>query len=266
VSDPGVQTVSDLRIEAPEGYRLTREPEYGNQILYCAVEAPTASTKISWSAIVTRFEDRGQGTLPTGPRYLQRDRLVPVDGKAADMAGQLGATGSGTVDARAKRIYDDVLASMVYDKSGEGWGRGDFEHAVTVCRGNCTDFHSRFVGVGRAAGIPVRFTMGIPMKADPSGEYDSYHCWAHYRDGGRWKPVDISEADKVADKDPGKAEWFFGHLDYNRISLTFGRDIRLEPPQKGDRLNYFVFPHVEADGTELKLGKSSWKFTYENVQ
>lgn len=27
-----------------------------------------------------------------------------------------------------------------------------------------------------------------------------------------------------------------------------GRDIRVEPPQAGDPLNYFIYPYVEVDG------------------
>ena len=94
--------------------------------------------------------------------------------------------------------------------------------------------------------------------------YNSYHCWAHWYDGRHWRPVDISEADKVVTKDPAKAAWFFGHLDQNRLSLTFGRDITLEPAQQGGELNYFVFPYAEADGNKMKLDKSMWLFSWED--
>jgi hypothetical protein len=33
--------------------------------------------------------------------------------------------------------------------------------------------------------------------------------------------------------------------------MSLGREIRLNPPQKGDPLNYFVYPYAELDGKPL---------------
>ena len=273
-SEPGVQEVADLVIE-PASARRTRSADYGNEWAFVELDAPTAALTIRWSAVIARFEDRGQGRGAPGALDLAEHQLVRIQSGAASVeAADRIRTGLGldspgiTDDAKARKIYEDVLAGMKYDKSGEGWGRGDFLHAVTVCEGNCTDFHARFMGVGRRAGLPVRFTMGIPMNADPSGTYDSYHCWAHWFDAasGTWQPVDISEADKRVEQDPGKAEWFYGHLDPHRVSLTHGRDVMLEPAQAGAPLNYAVFPYAEADGQPVKLDKSMWSFTWADVR
>ena len=59
-----------------------------------------------------------------------------------------------------------------------------------------------------------------------------------------WVPVDTSEASLH----PEKRDYFFGAVDPHRVLFTVGRDIRLEPPQAGDRLNYFIYPYVEVDG------------------
>jgi hypothetical protein len=59
-----------------------------------------------------------------------------------------------------------------------------------------------------------------------------------------WIPVDASEAAK----DPSRREYFFGVHDENRIEFTRGRDIVLSPRQKGDPLNYFIYPYAEVDG------------------
>ena len=78
--------------------------------------------------------------------------------------------------------------------------------------------------------------------------------------------MDISEADKVAVSDPAKAEWFFGHLDPHRVSISYGRDIILSPAQKGPALNYFIFPYAEADGVEVPLSKDkNWDFHYKGA-
>lgn len=262
--DPGVQDVEVQSWKTSAGLvQMTKDAVYGNRMLHVLVEQPKGTTAVTWTAKVTRYGDVGQGRLPGNARYSQASSMIPLDGTARELAQKLGVTDA-SMDAttRAKRIYDDVLSEMKYDKSGIGWGRGSFEHATTVCEGNCTDFHSRFIGVARAAGMPVRFTMGIPLK-DGKSSYNSYHCWAHYLDDGRWKPVDISEADKVADTDPAKAQWFFGNLDPNRISLSFGRDVPLAPAAKSGPRNYFVFPYAEADGREVPLNKKeNWRFDW----
>ena len=59
-------------------------------------------------------------------------------------------------------------------------------------------------------------------------------------------PIDISEAWKH----PEKKDYFFGAHDANRIQFSAGRDLRLNPPQAGDPLNYFVYPYVEVAGRE----------------
>jgi len=57
--------------------------------------------------------------------------------------------GSKTPLAKARAIYNYVIATMRYDKSGTGWGNGDAIWACTAKRGNCTDFHSLFIGMMR---------------------------------------------------------------------------------------------------------------------
>jgi hypothetical protein len=39
----------------------------------------------------------------------------------------------------------------------------------------------------------------------------------------------------------------------NRLQFPVGRDIRLDPPQRADPLNYFIYPHVEEDGKPLAV-------------
>jgi transglutaminase-like putative cysteine protease len=117
------------------------------------------------------------------------------------------------------------------------------------------------MGVARAAGIPSRFTMGIPMTAEPKGKAGGYHCWAHFHDGKRWVPVDISEAQKVVTKDPAKANWFFGHLDPDRVALTVGRDVDYAPRQKGETPLFIVYPYAEVDGNAV--APESRSFTWD---
>jgi transglutaminase-like putative cysteine protease len=190
-------------------------------------------------------------------RYLQPDKLVPLDGAIADLAKQQTA-GVNTPLEKARRIYDYVASTMHYDKSGEGWGRGDALWACDSKRGNCTDFHSVFIGMMRVSGIPARFEIGFPLpEGKTEGEIPGYHCWSEfYIDGIGWIPVDASEASK----NPAKKDYFFGALDVNRVLFTYGRDIRLSADQKGEPLNYFIYPYAETNGQPVKDLKKTFSF------
>lgn len=178
---------------------------------------------------------------------LQPDTLVPISGLPADLAVKVTEGKTKPID-KARAIYDYVFTTMRYDKTGTGWGRGDVLYACDAKKGNCTDFHSLFIAMARSQGIPARFEIGFPLPADKhSAEIAGYHCWSDfYIDGKGWIPVDISEAWKH----PEKRDYFFGSHDVNRVQFSMGRDLRLNPPQNGKPLNYFVYPYVEVDGQE----------------
>ena len=196
-------------------------------------------------------------TDPLMKRYLEPDQLVPLNGVIASLAREHTA-GDTTPIEKARHIYEYVVATMRYDKSGEGWGRGDAIWACTSKRGNCTDFHSLFIGMMRSSGIPARFEIGFPLPEGKSeGDIPGYHCWAEfYLNGLGWVPVDASEAWK----NPAKHDYFFGAHDVNRVFFTYGRDIRLSPDQKGDPLNYFIYPYAEANGQPVKNLQTHFSF------
>jgi len=265
------QTVSDLKIETAFAYTKRRDPEYGNEYLYLQVPAAkvTELAEVRVSFEVTRHEHRvvleaHPVTAQSGEtskdlqRFLQPDRRVPLQGVIAELAAQ-ETRGIRDPVEKARAIYNYVIATMRYDKSGTGWGNGDAIWACTAKRGNCTDFHSLFIGMMRAAGIPARFEIGFPLPADKhDGTVPGYHCWAQfYVEPYGWIPVDASEAWKH----PDKKDYFFGAHDDNRLQFTIGRDIRLDPPQRGDPLNYFIYPYAELDGKPFALES---KFSFQD--
>jgi transglutaminase-like putative cysteine protease len=270
-SDP-YQTVSDLKIESPFPYTTHRDPEYGNEYLYLQVRtgqvSPLEEVRVSFQ--VTRQEHTVDfdahpsrtptvGADPLGlERFLQADRRVPLQGVIADLSAQ-ETRGIRDPLEKARAIYNYVVATMRYDKSGTGWGNGDAIWACTSKRGNCTDFHSLLIGMMRSAGIPARFEIGFPLPADKhEGSIPGYHCWAQfYVEPYGWIPVDASEAWKH----PEKRNYFFGAHDDNRLQFTVGRDIRLDPPQQGDPLNYFIYPYAELDGKPFAVES---KFSFQD--
>lgn len=269
-AETDVQRIGDVKIEAPSGASFQREPEYGNRILYAALDPKGAEDlRIRVSYTVRRKEDRrspGEGIVrrmgatPALGRFLQGDRLVPVDEFIKSIAGEV-TRGKTTPLEKAAAIYDYTVETMKYDKSGIGWGNGDLYYACDIRRGNCTDFHALFIGLARAAGIPAKFVIGFPIPPERGkGTVAGYHCWAEFHlDGFGWVPVDTSEAAK----DKSRKAYFFGTLDPNRIEFTTGRDVLLSPAQQGERLNYFIYPYVEVDGRPH--GEVERRFTYQDA-
>jgi transglutaminase-like putative cysteine protease len=249
------QTISRVSIDAPRPITISREPEYGNSVLYVRVDRPEQREipiELTFTATRREYVQRTAATRATRPllaaqrtRFLQPDRLVPTDGRIRQLA--MAVTKGKTTDLeKARAIYEHVTRSVKYDKSGQGWGRGDALYVCDARAGNCTDFHALIIGMARSVGIPAKFAIGFPLPAQRgSGEIPGYHCWAevYVRDIG-WIPLDSSEASKH----PEKFSYFFGAHDENRVQLSVGRDIKLNPTQAGEPLNYFVYPYVEVDG------------------
>jgi transglutaminase-like putative cysteine protease len=238
--------------------KKTTESKYGNQIYYAESSSAQPELHFDVEYDVTRHERVALGqsahvvaaSLSSAEiqQDLQPDVLVPVTGLPADLAVKVTAGKTDPLE-KARAIYDYVFTTMRYDKTGTGWGHGDVLYACDAKKGNCTDFHSLFIAMARSQGIPARFEIGFPLPPDKhSAEIAGYHCWADFWiDGKGWIPIDISEAWKHQEK----REYFFGSHDANRMQFSLGRDLRLNPPQQGKPLNYFVYPYVEVDGQEF---------------
>ena len=261
-------------IESPVRYRITKDPEYGNDILFLQLRSPLPQEL----KLAVRYAADVQGkSLQLSPRpvhqavvrdccgnlHLKSDSYMVVNDQVRDLAGRITA-GARTPLERARRIYRYVVERMTYEKETPGWGNGDTLRACEVGRGNCTDFHSMFISLARASGIPAQFQIGLPVPAQADGEIPGYHCWAqfHLPEVG-WVPVDASEAWK----DRKKYDYFFGSYDPNRLALTLGRDIRLVPsPRENDRQNIFFFPYAELDGKSVAKDKIETKFRFRDLE
>ncbi|MGA8145054.1 MAG: transglutaminase domain-containing protein, partial [Candidatus Acidiferrales bacterium] len=194
------QGISHLKIESPVRYKIQREKEYGDRYAFVVVQSDDAAKPfdIRISFHVERFEHRVSFTPSIEPlgqplvspdRFLLPDRLVPIDGLIGQLSDEQTKNATQPID-KARRIYDYVIATMHYDHDGTGWGRGDAVWACGSKHGNCTDFHSLFIAMARAAGIPARFEIGFSLPTNArAGVIASYHCWAQfYVNGIGWVP------------------------------------------------------------------------------
>lgn len=263
------QLIDAVTIEPKDSYTVTTDKTYQNRMISYTFLRPQASEiKINIHYKVKRYEYSKKGGLfsarenlskekePLG-RYLQADRLVTVTADIQQLASQL-TKGKKTTLQKARALYDYVFKNVSYDKTIPGWGNGDTARVCLVKAGNCTDFHSLFISLARAAGIAAKFVIGVPIQPDQKeGQIKGYHCWAEFYDEKLgWVPVDISEAWK----DKSKREYYFGAIGEDRLEFTHGRDIVLEPAQNGEPLNYFVYPYVELNGQEFKSVETTFQY------
>lgn len=253
------QHVENVRVESSLSHRFTSETKYGNRMIYVESDRPlTAPATVTLRFHVNRREQTAHDIAkPQLALFEQPSRVTIVNADIRRLAADITRGKSGPLD-QARALYDYVGAHMVYDKAGQGWGRGDTLHACRVGKGNCTDFHALFISLALARGIPARFHIGFPLPADKTdGEIAGYHCWAEfYVEGRGWVPVDASEAWK----NKAKLDYFFGKLDPNRVSFTVGRDLVLNPAQTGEPLNFFIYPYAELDGQPFTGVKREFRF------
>ncbi len=245
--------------------KLTGESTHGNRMIYVEGKTSKEARQISFKYHIERLPYYGcksncdeylKPSLYKGP-----DKLVPLFPEIRSIAGD-AVKNVKKPSQKIRAFYDYIVRTMAYDKSGEGWGRGDAVWACTYKRGNCTDFHSLFIAMSRSQNIPARFEIGVPIPEDQEkGEIPGYHCWAeaYASDKKEWIPIDATEAKKT-----GKLDDYFGALPPNRIELSRGRDIILNPPQKGEPLNYFIYPYAEVNGVSYPYIER--KFSFQKIK
>ena len=262
------QRVENINPDIAAGlFSATYDKAHGNKILYYFAKGrPDSTIRFNIRYNVRRDEYLHKPEMaslkketilsPEIEQYLKPNRLVTISPRIKRIASDI--TGDKyTVMDKARAIYDYVFENMAYDKSIPGWGNGDTERACDIRAGNCTDFHSLFISLCRAAGIPAKFLIGIKLPEEHEGTVGSYHCWAEFFvEGFGWVPVDISEAWK----DKPKKDYYFGTLCEDRIEFSRGRDIILEHSANKASLNYFIYPYVEIDGKIFDNVEVSFKF------
>jgi transglutaminase-like putative cysteine protease len=254
--DSPAQRIRNVKVDSPYPGAVGHEREFGNSYYYISTDQPrTGKLEIRVSFEAERQEVLSSGLLRAGQhesastleRLLKEEKMVTLSPRVRELAHRI-TYGNTTPEAKAHAIYDYIVNTMIYDKTpGTGWGNGDTERACDVAKGNCTDFHSLFMSLARAEGIPARFIIGFPLMKEAEGTVPGYHCWAEFYLPDRgWIPVDASDASKAAD--PKRRNYLFGNLDPDRIQFTMGRNIRLDPPPCAETLNYFIYPYAQGDG------------------
>jgi transglutaminase-like putative cysteine protease len=262
------QTVKLENESELSGGRFTTDKQFGNRIYYQRFEAPfgpAGGTGAKSAAppiqVVLRYDvEVREATVPQakslvstrqttlGPEfapYLSDVKMIPIRGRISELARSIKLPEGEPLRA-GRAVYDYLIDTMVYNYKAPGAGVGNAVLACDSKTGDCTDYHSVFIGVCRWRGIPADHVFGLPILPEKSaGDIRYAHCWARFWvDGVGWVPIDASRADKY----PQDREYYFGTLGSTWITLAHGRDVVLEPPQQGEPENMFHGPVAELDG------------------
>ena len=248
------QWVSDYLIDAPTGYSINDSGE--NRMLFMEVDTLKAGDRITISYDFTR---RSTGMVVMDgvkPReYLEPSEWERWDSRLAEFTQQVVGSEKDPVKI-ARLIYDAIIKRLTYIH--EVCGRGVSSIAFEEKSGRCDEFHALFRTMMMYKGIPVRWEQGMalpyPTELKKTGIIEAdcinAHSWVRFYAGnGTWFPVDVSEAKRR----PDLRDYYFGHLIPNRIKLSTGRGLILEPPQQGI-INTFAYTYIEADGIPAIYG------------
>jgi len=129
--DSPFQKITEMKIDSPYQYKI-HTSQYGNKVMHISLHNPQESS----IAVTMRFnavrkehlqerlqqanyaplhEERDQNM----DRWLQPDRLVPIDGKIKQWAQEVvDAAGAKTDLEKARAIYNHIVSTVKYDKTG----------------------------------------------------------------------------------------------------------------------------------------------------
>ncbi|NJN41857.1 MAG: transglutaminase domain-containing protein [Flammeovirgaceae bacterium] len=243
----------------PRDFQFLKDKDFNNTILYFEPTPELGNQFIEITYQVKRLEkgpaiESGQ----VDSKYLSENALMPVGGRFETIAMEATKGRDETNLMKARALYDYIIDNMRYMKYGQ-YGLGDANNACDLKTGNCTEFHSFFISLARSSGIPARFAVGASIPSERNdGGIDGYHCWAEFYADGKWWPIDISEANKYT----ALATYYFGHHPANRIELSRGRDLKVEPGPVSGPINFFAYPVLEING---KVASTKTTFSFKRL-
>jgi len=281
------QSVRGLKVDAPTSHRQVTDST-GNSYLFFDLDRPQPGEfdVVTTFTLTRREVHSGVDASKSRPytatdlrgmeSYLEPTRYAGIDDRIRAQAREIVGDENNPVRA-ARSIYDWVLEHTQYwVKDPSRWKAsttGDTNYCLESGTGNCTDFHSLYMSLARASGIPTRITYGSLFKGPLNGadKDQSYHCWIEFwAPGFGWVPLDVAVADifvgdfslderneekvqlTVADgyhgADAALVDFYFGNLDNRRVTWSRGRDLMLSPRQAGGPVNAMPKAYVEIDG------------------
>jgi hypothetical protein len=299
------EKISNFKLDTTAAWRKVKDSE-GNEYVYVELRDPkTEKFQLVYTFDVVRSEVK---TMPDPKKsrplsdaerqkfakHLEPNKYVVINDEIRKLASQIVGAEQNPVVA-ARKIYDWVLDHIEYwvkdPKNLKASAEGSTQYCLTTRTGNCTDFHSLYASLTRAAGIPTQIVYGSLFKPElDSKDVDqSYHCWIEfYAPGIGWVPLDVAIADIFAGKidlddknrtlvsrttatgydgpDQKLVDYYFGNLEARRVTWSRGRDLQLQPPPTGGPVNAMSRAYIEVDGKELPATQWTRKLTFKELK
>ena len=276
------QLITDIKINGDfTESAVYTDQKYSTPILYARWDKGAKNRKMTFSFNAVRQEvirrDLPEKEVAWNradySMWLTGSSLGPINGQVKTLADQITESQT-TVLGKAKAIYDWICENMYRDPKTIGCGPGDVCALLERPGGKCTDIHSVYVALCRAAGVPAREVFGIRQgKKSPQDITKWQHCWAEfYLPGYGWVPVDPADVRKMMLKHDLKLEdkktkeyreYFWGAWDQYRVKLAMGRDLLLNPPQHGTPINTFGYPYAQIGEESLDwYNPATFKYTF----
>lgn len=196
--------------------------------------------------------------------YLVPSKFIPSDDARIQAYAKEATAGKESILDKARGVYDWTIRNTFRDPDVKGCGLGEPLTTLTQAKGGgkCADISSVFVAVARAAGVPARDVFGLRGSGKSGEMTGDFHCWTEfYLPGTGWvmaDPADVRKAMLVEKLELGdkptaeRTEFFWNGDDLFRIVLSrAGRGVLFAPRQKGEALDYFMYPYAEVDGKAL---------------
>ncbi len=276
------------RIETKGNYQesaIYSDQLYSTPILYAKWNKGIKDRTLSFSFHVTRKEVKRRNfpkvETPWDPAdyalYLAPTSMGPIDGEVKVLADKITAGKTGVL-AKARAIYDWICENMYRDPKTPGCGSGNVCLLLVKQGGKCTDIHSVFIALCRAAGVPAREVFGLRQgKSNGQDTTTFQHCWAEfYLPGYDWVPVDPADVLKMMLKEnltlndkktEYYREYFWGGWDQYRVKLAMGRDLTMNPPQHGAPFNTFGYPMAQVGNKTLDwLNPKTFRYTFTFIK
>jgi transglutaminase-like putative cysteine protease len=289
------RTVSHHWSGNAQNVRIAADPKQGVRLLYAEfapdVKAPvialssqvqTRNRSVDWSRKDAAPED------PAVLRAnLQPSELKPLDGIVRKTA--LDATrGARSDEAKARALYDWVIANAHREPSTRGCGTGDIQTMLETGNlgGKCADLNALFVGLCRSVGVPARDVYGLRLAPSAFGYKElggnsanlkgAQHCRAEaYLQGRGWVAMDPADVLKVMRQET--PEWIkdrhnalvapvnaalFGSWEGNWVGWNTANDIQLPGTVAKQTLPFLMYPNGEnQSGRFDELSPDSFKYT-----
>ncbi len=274
--------------------RIVADPKYGAKMLTAEYGA---STKTPVIVLTSRVQTRDRATDWNRPadardegaalkRWTEPTDLMPTDGIVLETARQ-ATRGASTDEAKARAIYDWIVARTYREPKVRGCGVGDIKTMLETQNfgGKCGDINGLFVGLCRAVGIPARDVYGLrvapsafgyrELGGNPAKLQGAQHCRAEvFLQKQGWVAMDPADVGKVMrletpvwikdDRDPVVApvkKALFGGWEGNWVAFNTAHDISL-PGSSGPRLGFMMYPQAEnANGRYDALDPDHFSYT-----